>query len=114
MIKQAAILFGCLAIGELIVQFTAIQLPSSMIGMLLLTSLLKLGWIKLSWVEGFAGVLVDNLGFFFIPAGVGVMLYFDLIGNSIFTIAIAAFGSTVITLVLTAAAYQYLRNKSRK
>lgn len=114
MIKQAAILFGCLAIGELIVHFTAIQLPSSIIGMLLLTLLLKIGWIKLSWVEGFAGVLVENLGFFFIPAGVGVMLYFDLIGNSILTIATAAFGSTALTMVITAAAYRQLRKKSRK
>lgn len=114
MIRQAAILFGCLGIGELMVHFTPIRLPSSIIGMLMLTLLLKLGWIKLSWVEGFAGVLTDNLGFFFIPAGVGVMLYFDLIGNSIGTIAVAAFGSTALTLILTAGAYQYLRRKSKK
>ena len=49
MIRQCAILFGCLALGELIVFFTGIKLPSSIIGMLLLTLLLKLGWIKLHW-----------------------------------------------------------------
>ena len=47
MIRQCAILFGCLALGELIVFFTGIKLPSSIIGMLLLTLFLKLGWIKL-------------------------------------------------------------------
>lgn len=36
MIRQCAILFGCLALGELIV-LTGIKLPSSIIGMLLLT-----------------------------------------------------------------------------
>lgn len=52
MIRQCAILFGCLALGELIVFLTDIKLPSSIIGMLLLTLFLKLGWIKLHWVQG--------------------------------------------------------------
>ena len=43
MIRQCAILFGCLALGELIVFLTDIKLPSSIIGMLLLTLFLKLG-----------------------------------------------------------------------
>ena len=37
MIRQCAILFGCLALGELLVYLTGIKLPSSIIGMLLLT-----------------------------------------------------------------------------
>ena len=42
MIRQCAILFGCLALGELIVFLTDIKLPSSIIGMLLLTLFLKI------------------------------------------------------------------------
>ena len=79
MIRQCAILFGCLALGELIVFFTGIKLPSSIIGMLLLTLFLKLGWIKLHWVQGLSDFLVANLGFFFVPPGVALMLYFDVI-----------------------------------
>ena len=52
MIRQCAILFGCLALGELIVFLTGIKLPSSIIGMLLLTLFLKLGWIKLNGCRG--------------------------------------------------------------
>ena len=59
MIRQCAILFGCLALGELIVFFTGIKLPSSIIGMLLLTLFLKLGWIKLHWVQGMSDFLVS-------------------------------------------------------
>ena len=51
-------------------------LPSSIIGMLLLTLFLKLVWIKLHWVQGMSDFLVANLGFFFIPPGVALMLYF--------------------------------------
>ena len=57
MIRQCAILFGCLALGELIVYLTGIKLPSSIIGMLLLTLFLKLGWIKLQWVQGLSDFL---------------------------------------------------------
>ena len=52
MIRQCAILFGCLALGELIVYLTGIKLPPALFGMLLLTLFLKLGWIKLQWVQG--------------------------------------------------------------
>ena len=55
MIRQCSILFGCLALGELIVYLTGIKLPSSIIGMLLLTLFLQLGWIKLEWVHKFSG-----------------------------------------------------------
>ena len=60
MIRQCSILFGCLALGELIVYLTGIHLPSSIIGMLLLTLFLKLGWIKLEWVQGLSDFLVAN------------------------------------------------------
>ena len=89
MIRQCAILFGCLALGELIVFLTGFKLPSSIIGMLLLTSLLKLGWIKLEWVKGLSDFLVANLGFFFIPPGVALMLYFDIIKAEFWPIMVA-------------------------
>ena len=89
MIRQCAILFGCLALGELIVYLTGIKLPSSIIGMLLLTLFLKLGWIKLHWVQGLSDFLVANLGFFFVPPGVALMLYFDVIAAEFWPIVTA-------------------------
>lgn len=112
--RQCVIIFGCLAVGELIVHFTHIRLPSSIIGMLLLTLLLKLGWIKLSWVKGIADILVNMLPFFFVPAGVAVMLYFDLILSSFWAIVVAALGSTMIVLIVTGWTHQQLRARSKK
>ena len=79
MIRQCAVLFGCLALGELVVYLTGVKLPSSIIGMLLLACFLKMGWVKLKWVQGLSDFLVANLGFFFVPSGVALMLYFDII-----------------------------------
>ena len=72
-ILQFGILFIFLALGELAVYFTGIPVPSSIIGMLLLTLALKLDIVKLAWVDKVASFLVHNLGFFFVPAGVGLM-----------------------------------------
>ena len=109
MIRQCSILFGCLALGELIVFLTGIKLPSSIIGMLLLTLFLKLGWIKLEWVQGLSNFLVANLGFFFVPPGVALMLYFDIIAAEFWTILIATLISTILVLVTTGWVHQLIR-----
>jgi holin-like protein len=96
MIRQCAILFGCLALGELIVYLTGIKLPSSIIGMLLLTLFLKLGWIKLHWVQGLSDFLVANLGFFFVPPGVALMLYFDVIAAEFWPIVPVSLARTTV------------------
>jgi Putative effector of murein hydrolase LrgA len=109
MIRQCSILFGCLALGELIVYLTGIKLPSSIIGMLLLTLLLKLGWIKLKWVQGMSDFLVANLGFFFVPPGVAIMLYFNIIVAQFWPIVIATTVSTVLVLLITGWVHQLTR-----
>ena len=121
MIRQCSILFGCLALGELIVFLTGIKLPSSIIGMLLLTLFLKLGWmllltlflklgwIKLEWVQGLSNFLVANLGFFFVPPGVALMLYFDIIAAEFWPIVIATLISTILVLVTTGWVHQLIR-----
>ena len=114
MIRQCAILFGCLALGELVVYLTGVKLPSSIIGMLLLTLFLKLGWIKLHWVQGMSDFLVANLGFFFVPPGVALMLYFDIIKAQLWPILTATVLSTMLVLVVTGWVHQLTRKASNK
>lgn len=101
MIRQLAILFGCLALGELIIWLTGIPLPSSILGMLILTLLLKLKIIRLEWVKTISDFLVANIGFFFVPPGVAIMLYFDIIKAEFWPIVISTAISTVIVLAVT-------------
>ena len=79
MILQCAVLFSFLAIGEFIVWATGVPVPSSIIGMLLLTAALKLRIVRLMWVDRVSDFLVKNLGFFFVPAGVGLINCLGLI-----------------------------------
>lgn len=109
MIRQCTILFGCLALGELVVYLTGVKLPSSIIGMLFLTLFLSIGWIKIEWVQGLSDFLVANLGFFFVPSGVALMLYFDVIKAQFLPIVIATIVSTVLVLVVTGWVHQIVR-----
>lgn len=108
MIRQCAILFGCLALGELIVYLTGIKLLQHY-RYAAAHPFLKLGWIKLQWVQGLSDFLVANLGFFFVPPGVALMLYFDVIAAEFWPIVIATIVSTALVLVVTGWVHQIVR-----
>ena len=106
---QLLIIFAFLAIGELVVWLTDVPIPSSIIGMLLLTVALQLRLVKLCQVEGVADFLVKNLGFFFVPAGIGVMVHFDLIAKQWMPIIVASVVSIVVVLGVTGWVHQICR-----
>ena len=114
MVRQCFILFGSLALGELIVRLTGVKLPASIIGMLILTLMLKFKVIKLEWVRGLTDFLIANLGFFFVPPGVALMLYFDLIKAEILPISLATLLSTIIVLLITGQTHQAVSKGENK
>lgn len=111
---QFFVIFGCLALGEVIVWATGIKLPSSIIGMLILTLLLKLGWVKLGWVERLSQLLISNLGFFFVPPGVALILYLNVIKENWLSIMMATVVSTVLVLVVTGHMHQLVIKFERR
>lgn len=109
MILQCALLFLFLALGELIVWLTGTSIPSSIIGMLLLAAALQLKVVKPAQIEQFADFLTHNIGFFFVPAGVGVMNCMGLISGELLPIVVATIGSTIIIIAVTGQTYQLTR-----
>lgn len=82
--------------------------------MLLLAALLQMKVIKLKWVKGMSDFLISNLGFFFVPAGVALMLYLDIIKAELLPITVATVGSTILVLITTGWTDQYLRKLNEK
>lgn len=109
MILQCAVLFAFLAMGELVVYLTGIPIPSSIIGMLLLAASLKLRLVRLMWVDKISDFLVKNLGFFFVPAGVGLMRCLGLIADQWLPIVGASVLSTFIIIAVTGWVHQLVR-----
>lgn len=101
MLLQLGLILAFLALGELVIFLTGIPVPSSIIGMLLLTLALKVKIIKPRHVDKIADFLVHNLGFFFVPAGVGLMNCLGIIADQWLPIIGASVGSTVVIILVT-------------
>lgn len=109
MIIQCGIIFAFLAAGEFLVWLTGVPVPSSIIGMIMLAAALQAGWVKERWVSRIADFLVKNLGFFFVPAGVGLMQCLGIIKEQWFAITAATVISTMIIIATTGWVHQIVR-----
>ncbi len=114
MILQFGIILGLLAIGELIVNALSLPVPSSIIGMILLTASLQFGIIKLHQVERLTSFLLKNLGFFFVPAGIGLINSLDVLKGELGAIVGASVGSTIIIIAVTGWVYQLVRKATSR
>ena len=65
-------LFVFQGLGELIVRLLEIDLPSALLGMILLLITLMIRPELHDWLEGISGQLITKLSLFFMPASVGV------------------------------------------
>lgn len=108
MVKQCSILFACLAAGEFLAWILRIPIPGSILGMLILTTLLQEKVINIKSVKGISQFLVSNMGFFFVPPGVAIMLYFDIIAEQWFPIVTATLLSIAIVLIVTGWVHQFI------
>lgn len=111
MILQLGIIFIFVGLGEFIVWITGISVPSSIIGLLLLFISLCCKVVKLSQIEKAADLMVNNMGFFFIPAGIGVMKYFNLISHQWIPIVMALVISSFLIILSTGGVFEFLKSK---
>ena len=76
LIRYCAIIFGCLALGELIVYLTGIHFPSSIIGMILLTLFSTLRLDQAALGQGFFRYANLSLGTVFRTTQRGYIILF--------------------------------------
>jgi holin-like protein len=96
---QISFLFAICLFSEMI----SFHFPSSIIAMLILIFLLYLKVVKLSSIQAITDILIKNMAFFFIPAGVKIIDKYSFIKDYIGPIFIII----VITIILTFAATAY-------
>lgn len=91
--------------------------PASIIGMILLFLCLAAGILKIEHIQEKADFLLENMAFFFIPAGVSIINYMDILKNAVVQLIIVCVVSTVITFAVTAYTVRftmYLLRKRKK
>lgn len=108
-LKQIALITGFCLAGECI-SFGLSKLipgfffPGSLIGMIILFILLYLKVIHFEWIAEVGTFFVDNMGFFFVPAAVSVMSYFDVIRPNLWKmllLCMICFFTTFIAIALS-------------
>jgi holin-like protein len=82
-------------------------LPSSVIGLVLLFILLSTNVIKLEQVDTVGNALVDNVGLFFVPAGVSAIQSIGILQQNPIGELIAIMAATIILLVATGYSTQF-------
>lgn len=86
--------------GEALTTALRLPLPGNVLGMALLLLALSLGWVKLSWLKEASNLLLNHMAIFFVPPGVAVMLYFDLISSQWLPLAASTVISTFVVLAV--------------
>ena len=99
--------------GEIISRFLDLPIPGNVMGMGLLLLALTTGWIDVKWIEEAADILLSNMTLFFVPAGVGVMVYSDLIAAEWLPITVATIISTFVVMAVTGLLAEKLENREQ-
>src|ERR1700682_2790916 len=86
-------------LGELVSHFLVAMIPGPVIGLILLLAWFQLRKKVPEPVELVASTLVKHLGLLFIPAAVGVVIYWPQIRSH----AVAVGGALVVSVVMTIA-----------
>lgn len=113
MLIAVLVLLGCQAAGELFVAVTGIPVPGPVVGMVLLFFGLVVHGRIPDPLERLTHGLLSHLSLLFVPAGVGIIASFDVIGPALVPIAIAVTLGTLVTLVVTGRLAQALTREPR-
>ncbi len=102
MLEYFTLILCCQLIGELLVTALGLPLPGPVVGMALLFCLLVVkGRVPVALGE-VSDALLGSLSLLFVPAGVGVMLHFDILGAELMPLSVALLVSTLLTIAVTA------------
>jgi holin-like protein len=111
---QALLVLFCLLLGEGMVYATGLKVPPSILGMLLLTLFLKIGVYKAPWIKDISELLLRYLPLFFVPAGVGIMVYLGKIAQNWVGIVLASVLSFLLVLFVTGWTHQVVRKWGKR
>jgi holin-like protein len=100
--KQLMIILAISFLGYGLQIIFHLPIPGAVIGMLLLFLLLQTKLIKLEMIEDLCGFLLSNMSFFFIPAGVGLVVSFTSLKDNWIGVLLIIVASTALVWLVTA------------
>lgn len=107
-ITQVGIIFGVCWAAQIVEQALPFAFPASVIGMILMFLLLAFRVLKVDHIREKSDFLLGNMAFFFIPAGVSIINYFDVLKDWVFQLIFICIVTTVITFAVTAYSMRFV------
>jgi len=88
-----------------------VPMPGAVIGLILFTASLFLGWIKLEWVEETTGLLLRHMLLFFVPMTVLILRLTPLIKANWAALTVSIVVSTLAVMLTTGLVAEFLLHK---
>ncbi len=101
LLGQIGIIFGICLVGELISSLLPFAFPASIISLVLLFLLLWSRVLKIDHIQMKADFLLQNMAFFFIPAGVGIIEYADIMKTIWWQLLVICLVTTLLVFAAT-------------
>lgn len=101
-ISQIGIIFALCWVSQIVERLLPFPFPASVIGMVLLFLLLCAGLLRVDHIREKSDFLLGNMAFFFLPAGVSIMNYFDVLKSTAVQLVLICLFTTVFTFGVTA------------
>jgi putative effector of murein hydrolase LrgA (UPF0299 family) len=95
-------------LGEIASRFLLPLIPGPVIGLVLLLAWFRVRRRVAPDVERVANALVQHLGLLFVPAAVGVVMFWPQLRSHAVAVVAALVGSVVLTVAVTALVLKYL------
>ena len=99
---QIGIIFSICWVSQIVEKLLPFDFPASVIGMVLLFVLLSCKVLKVEHIREKSDFLLANMAFFFVPAGVSIINYFDVLKSSVVQLLLICLFTTVLTFAATA------------
>jgi holin-like protein len=112
MIPALATLLVFQLVGEALVRTLALSVPGPVVGMALLMLVLVLRPALVTAIKPTAQTLLQHFSLLFVPAGVGVMLHLQRLGDEALAIGVALVVSTWVGLASAALTMAWLMKRT--
>lgn len=110
-IRAFILIYACLYAGNAISALLPITIPGSILGMLILFTLLSTQVLPYKWVKPGCSVLIRYMALLFVPIGVGVMNYYTELRTQFGPLVVSCVVSTLIVLLIVAFSSHYMHRE---
>jgi len=110
-LRSFLLIYACLYAGIFVSTLLPIAIPGSIIGMLILFTLLSLQILPAKWVKPSSYLLIRYMALLFVPIGVGVMQYYDVLTAQFGPIVVSCLVSTFVVMVVVGCSSQWIQGR---